>query len=436
MPTVLIVDDDRDVAESHARMVRDLGYESVTELVPEAVEPRLSRPDPVDLVLLDVQMPRLNGMELLQRLRARRPDIGVIMATVINDLDLAVKAIKSGAYNYLLKPIQPQQLRRAIQSFFSNQPARIDNEASFRPFVTAHPSFQTVFHRVKSFAQSDVPVLILGETGTGKELIARIIHALSPRRAERFRAVNIGSLSTTLFESELFGHVKGAFTGATADRVGYLEEAGAGTLFLDEIAELSSEQQTKLLRVLQNRAFARVGETAERPLQARLVLATNADLRAQLKAGRFREDLFYRISSYSVDLPPLRERRSDIALLAGYFLEKYAVQFDRSIRGFSQEALAILDRYPFPGNVRELEGIVSAAVLLEQTESIQPPSLPRHCRVSDEGVGDLEKARYRTIVQALAECGGNQTRAAAKLGIARQTLNQLLKDYRARGWVE
>ncbi len=436
MSTVLIVDDDREVAESHARMIRDLGYESVTESVPEQVEPRLSRPDPIDLVLLDIQMPGLNGLDLLQRLRVRRPDIGVIMATVINDLESAVKAIRSGAYNYLLKPIQIPQLRRAIQSYFTNQVPRLDPDACFRPFVTAHPAFQAVFHRVKSFAQADVPILLTGETGTGKELMARIIHALSPRRAERFRAVNLGALTPSLFESELFGHVKGAFTGATADRPGYFEEAGAGTLFLDEIAELAPEQQTKLLRVLQSRSFARVGESTERPLEARLVLATNADLRSQLKAGRFREDLFYRISSYSVELPPLRERRSDIELLAKYFLEKYSVQFDRSIRGFSEEALSLLARYPFPGNVRELEGIVSAAVLLEQGEWIQAASLPRHCRVPDDDSGDLEKARYRTIIQAMAECSGNQTRAAAKLGIARQTLNQLLKDYRARGWVE
>src|SRR6185436_17734026 len=215
MPTVLIVDDDREVAESHARMVRDLGYESVTESVPEEVEPRLSRADPVDLVLLDIQMPRLSGLDLLQRLRARRPDVGVIMATVINDLESAVQAIRGGAYNYLLKPIQVPQLRRAIQSYFSNQAPRLDPDASFRPFVTAHAAFQSVFHRVKSFAQADVPILVTGETGTGKELIAQIIHALSARRSQRFRAVNLGALTPSLFESELFGHVKGAFTGAT-----------------------------------------------------------------------------------------------------------------------------------------------------------------------------------------------------------------------------
>jgi DNA-binding NtrC family response regulator len=436
MPTVLIVDDDREVAETHARILQGFGCTSLIESVPEKVEPRLATPGPVDLVLLDIQMPGLNGLDLLHRLRVRRPDIGVIMATVMNDLESAVKAIKEGAYNYLLKPIQPGKLQRVIESYFSNQPSRINDDACFRPFVTASPGFEEIFHRMKAFAQSDVHVLISGETGTGKELAAQIIHSLSPRRDEHFRVVNLAALSPTLFESELFGHVRGSFTGATGDRAGHLEEAGRGTLLLDEIGEMSPDHQTKLLRVLQNRSFARVGESVERPLEARLILATNTDLRRQLKMGRFREDLYYRISSHAVELPPLRERRNDIELLARYFLKKYATQFDRPVRDFAEDALTLLARYPFPGNVRELEGIVSAAVLLEQGELVQAGSLPRHCRISDDEASDLEKARYRTIVGVLAECGGNQTRAAAKLGIARQTLNQLLKDYRARGWVE
>jgi DNA-binding NtrC family response regulator len=436
MPTVLVVDDDREVAESHARMLQGFGCTSLIESVPEKVEPRLSLPEPVDLVLLDIQMPGLNGLDLLQRLRVRRPDIGVIMATVLNDLELAVKAIKNGAYNYLLKPIQPGKLQRVVESYFSNQPSRLDEDACFRPFVTSFPGFQEIFHRVKSFAQSDVHVLVSGETGTGKELIAQIIHSLSPRRDQGFRVVNLAALSPTLFESELFGHVRGSFTGATGDRAGHLEEAGRGTLLLDEIGELSPDHQTKLLRVLQNRTFSRVGESIERPLDARLVLATNADLRRLMKTGRIREDLYYRVSSHSVELPPLRERRSDIELLARYFLKKYATQFDRPVRDIADDALGVLARYPFPGNVRELEGIISAAVLLEQTPTVQAVSLPRHCRISDDEASDLEKARYRTIVGVLAECAGNQTRAAAKLGIARQTLNQLLKDYRTRGWIE
>ncbi len=436
MPTVLVVDDDREVAESHAKMLQGFGCTSLIESIPEKVEPRLARPEPVDLVLLDIQMPGMNGLDLLQRLRARRPDVGVIMATVLNDLELAVKAIKGGAYNYLLKPIQPGKLQRVVESYFSNQPSLAGQDVHFRPFVTAYPGFQEIFHRLKSFAQSDVHVLISGETGTGKEMVAQIIHSLSPRRDECFRVVNLAALSATLFESELFGHVRGSFTGALGDRAGHLEDAGRGTLLLDEIGELSPDHQSKLLRLLQNRTFSRVGESVERALDARLVLATNADLRRLLKSGRFREDLYYRISSHLIELPPLRERRNDIELLARYFLKKYATQFDRPVRDFSDEAMAVLNRYPFPGNVRELEGIVSAAVLLEQSELVQAGSLPRHCRISDDETSDLEKARYRTIVGVLAECGGNQTRAAAKLGIARQTLNQLLKEYRARGWVE
>src|SRR5262245_8058955 len=311
-PTVLVVDDDKAVAASHADLLHGIGFRSLTQTVPEDVEPCLARQPDIDLVLLDIQMPGINGIDLLHRIKLRRPDVGVVMATVVNDVEHAVRAIRAGAYNYLLKPLQRHDLERVLQSYFSNQPKVLTEDPRFRPFVTQEPGFVGIFRRVQAFAEADVPILILGETGTGKELIARLIHSLSPRNHGRFVAVNMAAVSRDLFESEFFGHCRGAFTGATQDRSGYFDEAGDGTIFLDEIGELDPELQKKLLRVLETKRYCRVGETTERALSARIVLATNRDLRREAAERRFREDLYYRINSYCVALPPLRERRGDI----------------------------------------------------------------------------------------------------------------------------
>jgi DNA-binding NtrC family response regulator len=434
--TVLVVDDDRTVAADHAHILKDIGYQPVTQTIPEDVEPHLVRQPNIELVLLDIQMPGINGIDLLHRIKLRRPDIGVIMATVVNDVEHAVRAIKAGAYNYLLKPLQRTDVQRVLQSYFSNQPKGITDDPRFKPFVTQHPTFAELFRRVRVFAEADVPVMILGETGTGKELIAQLIHSLSPRSQDRFVAVNLAAIPAHLFESELFGHCRGAFTGAVQDRTGYFDEAGTGTIFLDEIGELELDRQKKLLRVLQTRRFCRVGETSERELGARIVIATNRDLRKEMKDGRFREDLFYRIINYCITLPPLQERHGDIELLSHYFLKKYGSQFGRLIGGISPEALDLLSRYPFPGNVRELEGMISAAILLEQTSVLQASSLPQHLSLSAADSGDLEKTRCQAIMKALAAANGNQTKAAESLGIARQTLNYLLREYRERGWIQ
>jgi two-component system, NtrC family, response regulator HydG len=357
-----------------------------------------------------------------------------VMATVVNDVEEAVRAIKAGAYNYLLKPLQKDQVARVLRSYFSNQPPLVTDDPRFKPFITGHSEFQSIFRRVQVFADADVPVLLLGETGTGKEVIAQLIHAISKRSDRRFLAANVAAIPPALFESELFGHARGAFTGALQDRSGYFEHAGEGTLFLDEIGELGLEQQAKLLRVLQGRTYSRVGETEERQTSARIVLATNKDLREQVALGRFREDLFYRISNYCVTLPPLRERGNDIELLATYFVRKYASQFGRSVQAIAPAALDLLRKHSFPGNVRELEGMISAAVLLEESPRIEAASLPDSLRALPQDLPELDRARCETILKVMAECDGNQTEAAKKLGIARQTLNRLLKEYRERGW--
>lgn len=419
---VLVVDDHREVARANASILEALGCSASIQTDPSQVENRLGE---FDLVLLDVQMPEIAGIELLQRIKARRPQTGVIMVTVVDQIETAVRAIKAGAYNYLLKPLDAGRLKEILESFVSNRPP------SFESFITQAPCFEDVFRRVRSFAQADVPVLIEGETGTGKELIARIVHTLSPRREHRFVAVNVAALPPTLFESELFGYRKGAFTGALQDSAGYFEQAGPGTLLLDEIGDVELDQQKRLLRVLQAQKYYRVGESVERDLRARLIFTTNRDLKAEVGKGRFREDLYFRLAAHPVRLPPLRERPGDIELLSQYFVKKYASQFGRSVEGIDPEALKVLKRHAFPGNVRELEGMISSAVLLENSGRITAASLPTFATVAP--VEDLETARYQVVLKAMAECGGNQTRAAERLGIARQTLNRLLAEYRRQG---
>ena len=431
--TILVVDDDKEVADSHAQLLRDLGYTAIVQTNPEKVESQISQLSDVALVLLDIRMPNLGGIELLHRIKLQRPEIGIIMATVINDIDHAVMATRSGAYNYLLKPLQVERLERAISSFLLNQPKRLVDDPRFNAFVTQSSLFEDIFRRVKAFAEADVPILIEGETGTGKELIAQIAHSISPRHSSRFLAVNVGAISPQLFESELFGHSRGAFTGAFRDKSGYIEEAADGTLFLDEIGELCMEQQKRLLRVVQNSAYCRVGDSQERHLKCRLIFATNRELKEEIRQNTFREDLYYRFASHTIKLPPLRSRPEDIDLLANYFLEKYRSQYGRAIEGFSSETMEILHHYPFPGNVRELDGYVSAAVLLEQSPFISPEALPDHVQSFGTPAGkDLESMRYQLIMKTLAECRGNQTKAADKLGIARGTLNRLLREYRLR----
>jgi DNA-binding NtrC family response regulator len=431
---VLVVDDDRGVAESHASLLRELSYEPVVQVDPLGVEQMLVQDGAIELVLLDIRMPTLCGLELLRRVKLRRPHVGVVMATVVNDIEHAVTAIKSGAYNYLLKPLAAERLKAVVESWMSNRPARLVDDPRFAALVTASRRMEPVFHAIRVFAEADVTTLIEGETGTGKELVAELLHSLSRRAGSRFIALNVAAISPSLFEAELFGHRRGAFTGASGDHPGFFDAAADGTLFLDEIGELGDEQQTKLLRVLQSRRYCRVGETIERDLRARVVLATNRDLRAEVQDGRFRADLFYRLSGHTVHLPALRDREGDVKVLSEYFRHKYNSQFGRAVEGFEPEAQLALERYPFPGNVRELESLVSGAVLLEQSARVRPGTLPPHVRLADTSGGeDMDAVKLRAIREALNSCNGNQTRAAQKLGLSRGHLNRLLKQYRDKG---
>jgi len=432
---ILVVDDNIEVAESHAGIVKDLGYDVLIQTNPELVEEQITKNPDINLVISDICMPKLDGLELLRRIKLLKPHINVIMATVINDLEKAVFATKRGAYNYLLKPVKPERFDVVLQSCLSNNPETLEKDPKFSAFKTKCSSFDEIFRRLKMYAAVDVPILIEGETGTGKELIAQMIHTFSERNSANFVAVNVAALSNQLFESELFGHRRGAFTGALTEHKGYFEEAGDGTLFLDEIGELGMEQQKKLLRVLQSRNFTRLGETQPRPLKARIVFATNRNLREEIKNNNFRDDLYYRLASHVLSLPPLRERKGDVELLSQYFFKKYCAQYGRNLDGISKEAMQVLKSYSYPGNVRELEGIISGAVLIEQSAQVQSISLPEFVTYEQKAESDkgLQVSKFKEIMKTLAECDGNQTHAAAKLGVARGTLNRWLKEFRGDG---
>lgn len=434
VPKILVVDDQLETIETHCSILRDLNYSNTSEVNSDNVVARLTKDKSINLVLLDIRMPNMNGLELLLKIKSHFPNIGVIMATVISDIQEAVKAIKIGAFNYLLKPLQKERLGSVIKAYYDSLPENNLKDQRFSSYITNDPRFNDIFQRIQSFSQADIPILIEGETGTGKELIAQMIHSISNKSKGPFVAVNIASISETLFESELFGHIKGSFTSAIKDHQGYVEIAENGNLFLDEIGDLGIDQQKKLLRLLQNKTFSKVGDSTTMQMNCRVILATNKNLKEEIKAKKFREDLYYRISGHNITLPPLRDRPQDIMLLAKYFLKKYASQYGRNIFDFSPESTEFLSKYHYPGNIRELESIISSSVLLEQNAVISLPSLPYHLKYRTEADNDLEEMKYHAIMKALGEFKGNQTKAAVKLGIARGTLNKMIQEFKAKGF--
>lgn len=433
---ILVVDDFDEVAKEHSEMLNELGYSSSHMSDPTDVLSFLKRRRDIDLVCLDLRMPRIGGVELMKQIQEFNPNIGVIIVTVVNDVREAIRATRSGAYNYLLKPLQAETLSKVIKSYYTNQPKSRFVDDRFSCYITKSEKIERIFTRLKSFSKSSIPVLITGETGTGKEMLANLTHQLSERCEEPFVALNVSSLQDSLVASEMFGHVKGAFTGADRNRDGFFKTAGGGTLFLDEIGELSLEHQKGLLRVLQDGSFYPVGSSTMQRSQCRLVMATNRDLKKEVKAGRFREDLYYRICHASLDLPPLRDRPEDIELLTEYFFKKYCSQHGRPLLGVRNEVISILKAYPFCGNVRELEGIINTAVLLEEGPLLSAHNLPLHLRgkdpeteAGDDSVGyNLDELRRSTISKALKATKNNQSKAADLLGISRSTLHRFLNE--------
>ncbi len=444
-PTLLVADDDPAVRESLERTLKREGYRVVVASDGQAGLEQL-KAGGVDLVLADLKMPGLSGLDLLKAAKTVAPDVDVIMLTAFGTVEEAVQAMKDGAYDFLTKPFQRAQLIRLIRKALERRALIAENRALQQRLddllrqgavIGTSPTFQRMMMLIEQVAPSSATVLIQGESGVGKELAARAIHERSARRAGPFVAVNCAALPETLLESELFGYEKGAFTGAAGRKEGRFELADGGTLFLDEVADLSPVTQPKILRVLQEGEFERVGGTKTLRVDVRIVTATNQDLVQLVREKRFREDLYYRLNVITITVPPLRERREDIPLLAHHFLRVYAAKNNRKLDGFSEEALARLETYSWPGNVRELENAVERAVVLARGSVVEVTDLPASVVegapsadwVKAIPVGtSLAEVEQQLLEETLRQTKGNKTLAAKLLGIDPKTVFRKLKQ--------
>ncbi len=440
---LLAIDDDPQSLEFVKDALAQENLEILTTTDPELGLEFVLRRHP-QIVLLDLMMPKIGGMELLERILEADPGTNVMLMTGHYSTEAAVEAIQKGAYDYLNKPLSVEKLRQRVDQLIAEARQRrrtleLDRELlkvyEFEGLLGRSPLMLDVFARVRRVAPHFRTVLVTGATGTGKELVARALHRLSPAASGTFAVCNCSAIVETLFESELFGYVKGAFTGATQDKSGLFEYANGGTLFLDEIGEMPLATQAKLLRVLQSQEIQRVGSPAVRKVDVRVVAATNRDLRARVGEKEFRDDLYYRLSMVEVKLPLLAERKEDVPLLVRYLVERFATQYNKPIRGLTRRAQALLARYSWPGNVRELENALGHACMMVEGDLIDVRDFPDTLRkpaerelVEDEDLIPLDELQRRHALRVLARVGGNKKRAAEILGIARTTLYQLLAE--------
>jgi two-component system response regulator HydG len=444
--TVLVADDDPGLRESLERTLSREGYQVVVASDGRAALERLQSGG-IDLILTDLKMPGLSGIELLHAAKAISPDVDVILLTAFGTIEEAVKAMKDGAYDFLTKPVQRAQLQRVIRQALERRDLiqqnralqqRLDALLRQGAVIGASPAFRRMITLVEQVADSSATVLVQGESGTGKELVARAIHERSARRHGPFVAVNCAALPETLLESELFGYERGAFTGAAGRKEGRFELADGGTLFLDEVADLSAVTQPKILRVLQEGEFERLGGTKSIRVDVRIVAATNRDLGQMVRDQRFRGDLYYRLNVITVNVPPLRERREDIRLLAEHFLRLYAAKNNRRLEGFTDEALRRLEGYSWPGNVRELENVLERGVVLARATLLDLPDLPEEVAGATplpEGVmtvrlgTPLAEVEQRLLEATLRATKGNKTLTARLLGIDPRTVSRKLERW-------
>ncbi len=436
---VLVVDDEEIVRESLGAWLAKDGYPVTSAPDGRSAVDRL-RAEPWNVVLLDLKMPGMDGLQVLEEARRLQPGAAVIMMTAYATVDTAVRAMKLGATDYLVKPFDPEELSLLMQDVAAQQRLARDNAAlrselekrhRFHDLVSQSPAMQRVFELARLAAPSGSTILVLGESGTGKEVMARAIHAESPRAAGPFVAVSCAALTETLLESELFGHEKGAFTGAVARRKGQFEAANGGTLFLDEVGDVSPKLQLDLLRVLEDRRFHRVGGSEPIAVDVRVIAATNRDLRAAVADGSFRQDLFYRLDVIEMTLPPLRQRKEDIPLLVAHFLELLGEQQKRRLE-VSPEAMVALLVHDWPGNVRELRNALErGAVVAAQAGLLRPADLGLAGApgATPAGPSSLEEIERRHVGSVLAHCAGNVSQAARLLGIDRVTLYNKMKKY-------
>jgi len=446
---ILIVDDEEGLRRLLVRVLAKSGHEALA-VASGAEALRQVAAEPFDLVITDIKMPEMDGLELLRQLKAFDPALPVIVMTAYGTVESAVEALRAGAYDYLAKPFEIDELKLTVAKALERERllaenryllAELEGRYDFAGIIGNSPGMHQVFEMASSVAASNASVLITGESGTGKELLARSIHFNSSRKEKPFIVLNCAALSEGVLESELFGHEKGAFTGALATRKGRFELADQGTLFIDEVGEMTLAAQVKLLRVIQEHEFERVGGSKSIKVDVRIVAATNKNLAEQVKAGRFREDLYYRLNVINLHLPPLRERREDIEPLARHFLQKYVTETGKKIDEIAPRALSCLLAHDWPGNVRELQNAIERGVVLAKGRILTPRDLPQGLQGGDqiclqlpERGGNLtdilEDLERQLIVQTLEREQGSQTRAADALGIKRTTLRYKMEKYR------
>ncbi|MDY7035400.1 MAG: sigma-54 dependent transcriptional regulator [Thermodesulfobacteriota bacterium] len=437
--SIMIVDDELIVRESLLHWFERLGhFVDMASSGYEAME-KLAK-HPFMLLFVDIKMPGMDGIELLGRVKTEYPDTIVVIMTAYGSIETAVKAMKMGAVDYLVKPFKPDQLslvmekinhQRKLASEYSYLKGRLEEITRFDNIIGQSPAMEDLFKLIPEVAKSDSSVLILGETGTGKELIAKAIHAKSQRSHGPFIAINCGAIPDTLLESELFGHEKGAFTGATHPRKGFLEIASGGTLFLDEIGDISQKMQIDLLRVLEEKKITRLGERETVNVEFRLITATRRDLDKRVAEGLFREDFFYRVNVITLYIPPLRKRKEDIPLLVQHFLEKYSHETTKKVDHVDRDAIKLLREYDWPGNVRELENAIERAVVLSKSRTLGRDDLT-FIRTSYAPLSrprTLREMEQEHIARILEECDWNITRSSKILDINRVTLHKMIKRY-------
>jgi two-component system response regulator AtoC len=437
---ILVVDDEAIVRESLGDWLKDVGYQVFTAENGHKALEVIEREKP-GIMITDLVMPGMDGIELMKRAKAQQPKIEVIIITAYASIPTAITAMKDGAYDYIEKPFCPERAELLVKKLAEHQELveenlslrqRLEDRYRFENIITKSAKMQRLIELIKVVGKSNATVLVTGESGTGKELVARAIHSQSHRHNKSFIAVSCAALPESLLESELFGHEKGSFTGAYAQKKGKFEFANGGTLFLDEIGEMSANIQVHLLRVLEEKEFTRVGGNEPLRVDVRVISATNKDLRKAIEKQEFREDLYYRLNVVNIELPPLRERKEDIPLLAEHFLNKFASENRKEITGFSPDAIEFLLDYDWPGNVRELENAVERAVILAQDSIITAADLPQESMsltspaTPRKSLKEVEKGH---ILNVLRETGENYSAAARILGISRMTLYKKAREY-------
>ncbi len=444
---ILICDDEEGILIYLKKLLQTQGYQVETFNGGAALLRRLREGDPTDadLLLQDVRMPDMDGITVLKEVKSLRPALPIVIMTAFGTIDAAVEAIKLGAYDYVTKPFPKEKILSVLKNALEKEQLLQENRALKNELekpilqesiIFRSAAFQEIYDLTLQVAASEANILVLGESGTGKELIAGAIHYNSLRRDRRFLSINCAALTDTLLESQLFGHVRGAFTGAVAAQKGLLEEADGGTLFMDEIGDMTLPIQAKLLRVIQERDFIPVGATRPKSADIRFVAATNKDLEQEVREGRFREDLFYRLNVINIPLPPLRERKDDVEPLALHFLKKYSLKMKKQVTSLAPEALQLLHGYDWPGNIRELENVMERAVILARTGTVTVKELPiwRKQPQKTEPPREaqfvsLENVEKEAIERTLSGTGYHKSRSAEILGISRKTLDRKIAEY-------